>query len=795
MFDSNLTRGKASAPLVGTYTADDGLHRLLVGTGLSVRRGSSGVLVVTAPQGQGAAAPTTEVGEIVVTGTRIRGGTTPSPLISIGAEQIREEGFTDLGEVIRSIPQNFGGGQNPGVISATVGGNIYNQNASGGSSLNLRGVGADATLTLLNGRRLAYGGFYQAVDIAAIPVEAVARIEVVPDGASALYGSDAVGGVGNVILRRDFEGLTLGARYGGATDGGLETVEFSATAGAVWTGGGIMATYKDGSTASIDSAERDYTRYMPTPFVIYPDSELTSGLVSVHQMIGDRVELRLDALRTERSQTWYQNYTSYYYANVNDTTTTLVAPSIEVSLPGRWSATLGGAWGKDEIISHSFMGTASSAQSLILHTCHCNEVLSYEVGAEGPLFALGGGYARLAVGAGYRTNDYENRSFLKNTAVGGDESSRFAYAELNLPFIGPNMNIPGVYRAALTAAVRAEDYDGFGGIATPKIGLIYDPNADITLKASWGKSFKAPMLSQRYSSRYVALWSTGLVGGTGYPAGSTVLESFGGNPDLEAERATSTAVTLAYHPQSIPNLTAELTWFDIDYTDRVVQPLPLYQEILSNPALAEFIDFSPTADELAQVLAAFPVAFYNYAGSAYDPSKVVAIAYGHVTNAVRQKINGVDLSGAYGLDLGEGRLTVRGSASWLDSSQQNSAAQSVFDLAGMMFYPAKLKGRAGVVWTEGGLTAATFVNYTDGVTVRATGYETGSFTTFDATLRYRTSAESGPLSGVEVALSAQNLFDRAPPLYTPTSTGDVPYDSTNYSAIGRFISLSVSKHF
>src|SRR3546814_4884671 len=93
---------------------------------------------------------------ITVTGTRIRGGTSPSPVIKIGSERIQEEGFTDLGEVIRSVPQNFAGGQNPGVSSGGFSGaGIANQNVTGGSSLNLRGLGPDATLTLLNGRRMA----------------------------------------------------------------------------------------------------------------------------------------------------------------------------------------------------------------------------------------------------------------------------------------------------------------------------------------------------------------------------------------------------------------------------------------------------------------------------------------------------------------------------------------------------------------------------------------------------------------------------------------------------------------
>src|SRR3546814_12012746 len=76
---------------------------------------------------------------------------------------------------------------------------------------------------LLNGRRMAYGGRAQSVDISAIPVEAVERIEIVPDGASAIYGSDAVAGVGNVIIQRDFEGVPIGTRFGTASSGGFTT--------------------------------------------------------------------------------------------------------------------------------------------------------------------------------------------------------------------------------------------------------------------------------------------------------------------------------------------------------------------------------------------------------------------------------------------------------------------------------------------------------------------------------------------------------------------------------------------
>src|SRR3546814_6163063 len=96
------------------------------------------------------------------------------------------------------------------------------ENLASTSTLNLRGLGPDATLTLINGHRIAYDGAFQGVDISAIPLAALDRLEIVADGASALYGSDAVGGVANIILLRDFDGIWSSARISGTTEGRSE---------------------------------------------------------------------------------------------------------------------------------------------------------------------------------------------------------------------------------------------------------------------------------------------------------------------------------------------------------------------------------------------------------------------------------------------------------------------------------------------------------------------------------------------------------------------------------------------
>lgn len=737
----------------------------------------------------------TDLYPMTVTGTRIRGGTTPSPVITIGSERIREEGFRDLGEVIRSIPQNFSGGQNPGVVAAVGSGNAYNQNVTGGSSLNLRGVGADATLTLLNGRRRSYGGLYDSVDISAIPVEAVDRIEIVADGASAIYGSDAIAGVGNVILRRDFEGVALGVQYGAATDGGLVTREYSGTTGAVWASGGLIASVKRSLVDPIDVGDRPYTRYMAGPNTLHPGSELWSGVVSGHQALGANAELQLDLLRSRRTQVYYQRYPGFWYDNQTSNVAELVSPTVDFALPGNWKLSLGGTWSRDENDYGIWTVMADAGASTpTRRACNCNESRSFEVNADGPLLSMPGGDARLAVGAGYRTNDFVNALYSSGLTYSGDERSRFGYAEVSLPLLGPP-SANGPERVLLTAALRGEDYDNFGSVVTPKVGMVVRAGADITTRLSWGRSFKAPMLSRRFGNRFVYLAPTDLAGGTGYPEGSTLLLTWGANPDLEPERARTITASLAFHPQALPGFEAELAVFDIDYYDRVLQPLAVIGQILSNPAFADFVDYSPTPEQQAALLAAFDGDLQNIAGAPYDPHQVVAIAYNHYSNALRQRIRGVDLSGSYGFNLGAGRMTVRGAASWLDSTQQNTAGQEPFDLSGTLFYPAKISGRLGAAWAGSRFTGSVFANHTSGVRNRLTGDKTASFTTFDATLLYSLDSGDGTRSGWEFGLTAQNLLDRPPPLYMPAVATDVPYDSTNYSAIGRFLSVSVSRRW
>lgn len=735
----------------------------------------------------------TDLEVVTVTGTRIRGGTTPSPVITIGSERIREEGFTDLGEVIRSVPQNFAGGQGPGIAPGATGGGQGNQNITGGSGLNLRGLGQDASLTLLNGRRLSYGGFVQMVDISAIPVEAVERLDIVADGASAIYGSDAVGGVANVVLRRDMEGVAVGARYGAATDGGLDTREYTATAGTTWERGGMVAALKKSDNDALYATQRHYSRGMYAPTTLYQASGLRSGVLSAYQAMGDSGELRLDALAWERAIVTESGLPTTYERSTPDTTATLLSPSADVFLPGGWTLTLGATWGRERTDAANAVMAPDGRMLSMVRTGYRNSSRSFEVGAEGPVARVPGGEARLAVGVGERRNGFESRILTSGyVQVDGQVRSRYAYAEADVPLVSEEQAVPGVHRLSLTGAVRGENYDAYGSVTTPKLGLVYAPAPDVTFKASWGKSFKVPTLSQQFMGRDAILFPAIVLGGTDLPPGATALYMVGGNPDLSPERARTWSASVAFHPAALPGLESELTWFDIDYSDRVVQPL-VPAQALSNPAFADFIQPAPSPAELEDLLRSFR--FTNATGMPFDVDQLAVLVPNLYINSARERVRGADASVSYRMDLAGGRLTLRGAATWLESSRQVSDEQPAFDLAGTLFHPARRSMRAGLVWQDGGLSASLFGNHRDGVRNPADGMDGASFNTFDTTLRYDAGQRDGLLSGLALELSVQNLLDRAPPLYAVGSPALAPYDSTNYSAIGRFAAISVSRRW
>ena len=252
--------------------------------------------------------------DIVVTGTRLRGVELPSPRITVRQEDIRKAGISNLGDFARSLPQSFSGGQNPGVTVGALGDN--NENVSSASSLNLRGLGPDATLTLLNGRRLAYNSAAQAIDISAIPLLAVDRVEVITDGASAIYGSDAVAGVANVILKRSYNGLVASGRVGASTDGGDTQQQYSLLGGVTGSSAGLLAVYDFERDTSIRAGDRSFASGSFPSTTLLPSQRHHSGLVTAYWEATTNLTASIDALYSSRRSLTIQPIASDDYTEL-----------------------------------------------------------------------------------------------------------------------------------------------------------------------------------------------------------------------------------------------------------------------------------------------------------------------------------------------------------------------------------------------------------------------------------------------------------------------------------------------
>lgn len=732
---------------------------------------------------------------IVVTGTRIRGARVIGDATTFDREAIVEAGLVDLGEAVRVLPQNFSGGQNPGVGS---GAGLINQNVNSASSANLRGLGPDATLTLLNGHRLPYNAAFQAVDISAIPLAAVDRIEVVPDGASALYGSDAVGGVVNVILRRDFEGLTTSAQIGASTDGGNFRQQFDIVGGTTWDNGGAILAYDFANNSAIEARQRDYASSLIDETTLYPEIQRHAVTLSAHHDISPGIEASVDAVYSNRNSRRVTGSETLQTRRAPEVEGFAIAPTLRFDIGGGWQARIEGVYGRDRtLLDATFTpadGSATTSDGRFL-----NELVSLEAGIDGPLFALPGGEARLALGGGIRNNrlDYALDDGFFDAAFDVEREARFGYAELYLPFVSSANEISGISQLTLSAAVRYEDYSDLDEQATPRIGVIYAPIDGFSLRGSWSRSFKAPTLFQQFTF-YEAI----LLPAAPFGAGSgndTILFTAGGSPDVGPERAQSWTAGFEIQPDAIAGLTVSATWFDIDYTDRVVSPVSGgLASAISNPGFASLIDFSPEADTLDALIAGAQFGLENFTASPYDPANVAVLIDNRNRNVAAWQVEGIDARVAWSGDVGTDSSIGFGlSASWLDSQQQVTSDLPEVQLAGTLFNPPEFRMRGTARFATGSFTANAAVNYIGALSDDRFGPEQrlSPTATVDLGLRYDLIQGVGREPGLEVSLTVQNLFNDEPDPIGQRGPTDTPYDSTNYSPIGRFVAIGLRRHW
>lgn len=804
MFPADAVKGKHAPRLAGTFTVEQAIAQLLSGTDLVAEFRDNTVLIKgrSQPSDEQVDRPA-EIADILVTGSRIKGSQPTSPVIVLTADSMRTAGQNDLGQAIRSLPQNFTGGQNPGVAFSAGGGS---QNVTSGSSLNLRGLGPDASLTLLNGHRMAYDSATQGVDISAIPLAAVDRIEIVADGASALYGSDAVGGVANVILKKDFSGIDTLARFGAATDGGFVQQQYNIVTGQRWSSGGVIAAAEYQHSTQVSARERSYTAAVPDSTTLYPAQDYVGLVASGHQRFAGSLVFDVDGFYSRRKSHVAAAYVAEGFTHegnfVDDRIEAFgVSPRLSVNLPGGWRGEVRGTYGMEYVRLRTdyYTGNALYAQ---YPTRYDNSLTVVEGSAEGGLVSLPAGSARLALGGGYRSVGLLG---LQQTIPAGgaaitglrfDDSrnSYFAYGELFVPLVSGNQSIAAIDRLSLTVAGRVEKYEGLRSVFTPKLGIIYSPVAGFDIKGSWGKSFKAPTLYQTAIPTSVTLVrASGYA--SGYPAAAGVLYTDGGNPGLAPERATTWTATFAAHPAALHGARFEISYFNVNYRDRILIPIGGKSGALTNPLYQQLVVMAPTQAQMDAVIARAPLGLTNSTSFPFSYANVIAIVDNRFRNIASYRARGVDFSASIPIDLRRGgKVIAAASVSYLESRQQTNPFGVVAERAGTIFYPPHWRSHLSATWTLDDLTIAPALDYVGDLTDKRTAAvkAVGSMTMFDLTARYHV-ARSGPLGGIDLTLSVLNFFNAKPaPIAVPAFFYPA-YDSANYSALGRSVSFTIEK--
>jgi outer membrane receptor protein involved in Fe transport len=832
LFDKGLVAGQSARPLKMRASADEALTQLLEGTGLTYRHlddktvtiqsvaasqkssstslagsGDGRIRLAQAETGTGRAEERLpivdgkqllDIEEIIVTGTNIRGVENSTvPLIVLDRAYIDASGISTTTRLIESLPQNFAFASQSSVPVIGI-----TDARTQGSSVNLRAIGEGTTLVLLNGRRIASGFFGSAVDIAALPISAIERVEILTDGASALYGSDAVGGVVNFILRSDFDGAETRLR-GGSADGADE-YSVSQLIGNAWDSGNVLFSAEYYQRDLLLANERDF---VPDNFALgslLPDDENYSAMFTVRQDLSSSVSVFADALYTNRdsfnrSGRILQNET-YKIENPQVT----AALGVNWRIAGDWQLEASGSYGNYDLTQTQ---TSTIVANSPVRQDSEFDIEGARLKADGSLFETSAGKVRAAIGAEYRSESFE---FKQVNAIGvstsapidSDQNVRSAFAELFVPIVGDGNSLPGIYRLELSLAGRYDEYSKFGSSFDPKYGLAWQPVRGLTLRGSYGTSYVAPRLLDYNLATTRGFGLRGADPGAPPPTSRQVQILGTDVTSLGPQESDNLSLGLEIAPASLPGFEFAVNYYDIDYTDRIANP-PSAAVILGNPAaFGDLFIRNPTLDQVNEAIRISQLGGNPFVRveAAFNPAAVNAIVDLRRRNLSATNTSGLDLSTRYNFHAGSSNFSLGVAGTYvLELEQRITDTSQPIDTVDTYQNPPHWRARGSAGWQIGGWATNLFVNQTDSYTdkrVVTAPREISSYTTVDLRIAYDFSAnfKDGVFSGLTLAAGALNLLDKDPPrtaVIAPTT--DLGFDPANASPLGRLISIELTK--
>jgi iron complex outermembrane receptor protein len=413
---------------------------------------------------------------------------------------------------------------------------------------------------------------------------------------------------------------------------------------------------------------------------------------------------------------------------------------------------------------------------------------------DGPLADLPGGQLKVAAGAEYRRETFTQRGFVGATPVPENLSRniRSVFAEIFVPIFGAANAAPLLHRLSLSLSGRHDEYSDFGTTTNPKFGLNWDPVDSITVRGTYGRSFRAPGMRQvgaTVGSVFYDAPTAGVVARdpTRGTAQVNTIQLIGGNRELQPEEARTYSFGLDWLPTFLPDFGASVTFYDIEFTQAIGTPPTAL--IFSDPTFATNVYRNPSPEQLASLLAlATPINL---------PTPLPAIG-----NVLDQRLGNFGVRETNGLDFD---ISYRRSTNFgavfaglagnhiLKFDSQLSPSAPIANSLHLGVPESTLRATTGI--QVGAVSVASFVNYRDGVTnifntpTGVSEFKADPYTTVDLRVTW-TLPDAGLAAGSELALQVNDVFDEEPPFF-PATDGI----GGAYNPIGRFIALNLRKTF
>jgi outer membrane receptor protein involved in Fe transport len=776
----------------GTLTPKQALDQLLKGTPLTyqwVNKKTVAISIAEPPSQSSAEDYSEPLTEVVVTGTLIRGVPPLVPVTVMTRRQLINQGYTRVDQALQQLPQSFKGG-----VSSDSGPNNQLGLAGAGnytyaSGVNLRGLGTNATLLLLNGHRVAPSAFGDQVDISRIPISLIERVEVLTDGASATYGADAVAGVVNIITRKNFEGVEAGSRISEASNGKAPNYGANLVLGHQWGTGNFAVDYDYEEDNPLYARNRSFTDTVPDPHSLLPDQKISTVYGSLRQNVSDSVSLSGDLLYGKRTFSVSSSLFSDF--SKEDGSAAQLSGNIgaTVRLPQDWEVSVMTQLARETDERNVDDVTAGRLTTIDF----TNESKSLEIRADGKVIELPSGDIRLAVGALTRKDEFDTHG--KNLTTGSanaDRTVRSVYGELFVPVLRT---------LKFSAAGRYDHYSDFSGTFNPKLSLEWNAIEGVAFNGSYGRSFLAPSLyvmSNAINFGYV-LNATDPAS----PSGTrTALLLDGTNPALDAQRSTSYTLGVTFRPPSAAGLDIDVSYFDIDFTDKIERPAALgyfTTVVTSAGILGNLVNLNPTLGQVNAELNAPGRTILSFVGPV-TPGQIKAIANIGYVNAAVAHPRGIDASLKYGFDSAIGQINLDFSQTYFVAySERITPRAPSFTSIDTAYNPLRYRAKLNVEWERGAWGAYSRVNYSksyrnpgDLNCGNSLGCGVDAAKTLDVGISWAADKiASDALHGLRLSLDVFNALNSSPPfVFNPIG---IHYDPTNANPLQRSVAITATK--